>query len=372
MKKVGIITFHNAHNYGAILQAYALQETVKRLGNEACIINYKNKKILRPYKLIQYSKKNPVKCIKMLYNSFKNYKINKVRYDKFENFINEKLNLTMSYNSIKQLKENFPKLDCYITGSDQVWNTGIVGGLSNAYTLNFGEDSINRISYAASIGNSKIEDKYKVDYKSKLNKLNYVSVREENAKIELEQILDKNINVVLDPTLLLTREEWEKRTDNKEKINEKYILAYMVQENEEYKKIVKYLSKKTGLKVVHFDKEKIYENELKREYTADPFDFISLIKNAQYVVTTSFHATVFSIIFNKKFFIVPHKKTGLRVTNLLQKLEIKNRVYYTLQDFENIDYNLKTDYEKVKEKLEIEKEKSIKFLKEAIEDKKDE
>lgn len=362
MKKVGIITFHNAHNYGAVLQAYALQETVRTLGYEPYIINYKNKKVLRPYKLIQYSKKNPVKCVKKLYSSFKNYSINKIKYDKFEYFISEKLNLTKRYNSVKNLKNNFPKLDCYITGSDQVWNTGIVGELSDAYTLNFGDDKINRISYAASVGNSSIEEKYKQDYKNKLNKINYISVREESAKENLKEILNKNIEVVLDPTLLLSMEEWNKRIENKEKINEKYIFAYMVQENEEYKKIVDYLAKETGLKVIHFNEE----------HTAEPFDFINLIKNAEYVVATSFHATVFSIIFNKKFFIVPHEKTGLRVINLLEKLGIENRVYYKLQDFENIDYNFETDYEKVKGKLEIEKEKSIKFLKGAIEDKKDE
>lgn len=369
MKKVGIITFHNAHNYGAVLQAYALQEKIKELGYEPCIINYRNRKILKPYKLIKYSKKNPIKCIKMIYDSLKNYKINKVRYDKFNTFINTNFNMTNAYKTLNKLKKDYPQLDCYITGSDQVWNPGIVGNLSDAYTLNFGNDKINRISYAASIGKSTIEDKYKDDYKSKLSKINYISVREEDAKIELEKILHKDIKVVLDPTLLLSTDEWKSKLTNIDKQTSKYILAYMVQANDEYKKIVNYLSKKTGLKVIHFDKKKIYDNELKSAYTAEPFEFIDLIKNAEYVVATSFHATVFSIIFSKKFFVVPHLKTGSRITNLLEKLGIEGRIYHKLEEFENVDYDFETNYIQVKEKLKEEKEKSIKFLKEAIENK---
>lgn len=372
MKKVGVITFHNAHNYGAVLQTYALQEKLKEMGYNTFIINYRNKQITRQYKPIKYSRKNPIKSIKMLYSSFKNYSINKLRYDRFEKFINTKLNLTYSYNNIKNLKKNFPKFDCYITGSDQVWNMQIAGGLSDAYTLNFGDKKTNRISYAASIGNSNIEEKNKPIYKNKLSKINYISVREEDAKKELEKIVNKKIEVVLDPTLLLNDDEWDKQLDITNKIREKYILSYVVQENEEHKKIVNYLSKKTGLKVIHFNKETVYDNELKNAYTSDPFEFISLIRNAEYIVTTSFHATAFSIIYNKKFFVVPHFRTSSRIINLLSKLEIKKRIYSSLEEFKNIDCSFETNFEKVEEKLKIEKEKSINFLKEAIENKKDE
>ena len=372
MKKIGIITFHNAYNYGAVLQTYALQEKVKELGYDVFVINYRNKQITRQYRLIKYSRKNPMKCIKMLYDSVKSYSVNKLRYDKFSYFINEKLNLTNSYNSVKNLKKNYPKFDCYITGSDQVWNMKIAGGLSDAYTLNFGDDKINRISYAASIGRSSIGEKSKSIYKNKLSKINYISVREEDAKKELEKIVNKKIEVVLDPTLLLSDDEWDKKLDINNKIREKYILAYVVETSEEYKKILNYLSKKTGLRIIHFGKEKAYDNVLKSEYTSNPLEFVNLIKGAEYVVTTSFHATAFSIIYNKKFFVIPPSKTKSRITNLLQKLGIEDRIFYKLQDFENINYDYETDFGQVKRKLEAQKEKSIKFLKEAIDNKKDE
>lgn len=364
MDKVGIITFHNAHNYGATLQVYALQKTLNNMGFDAKVINYNNKIITNQYKLIKYSKKNPIKCVKLLYKSFKNYKNNKMRYIKFEDFINNKLKLTKEY---ENLESDFPKMDCYITGSDQVWNLDIVGELSNAYTLNFGEEKTKRISYAASVGDALQIRKNNMEFKKKIENLDYISVREEDAKDELQNIIKKPIEVVLDPTLLLKQEDWNKEilVENKEK--EKYILAYVVEADAEYIKIVNDLSKKTGLKIIHFELiNPGYNNVLKSAYTEGPLEFINYIKNAEYIVATSFHATVFSIIFNKKFFIIPHKKTGARVTNLLNKLEIRDRIFHNLDDFENINYDLEINWELVNKKLEKEREKSLEWLNKAI------
>lgn len=368
-KNIGIITFHRAHNYGAFLQVYALQNQVKRLNNDCVVINYNDKNIMKSYKLFKISK-NPIKFMKLFLASLKNYKRNKKRYDNFNNCINENLNLTIPYNSFDKLEKEYPKLDCYITGSDQVWNSNITKGLQDSYTLNFGEQKTIRISYAASIGNSTLTNDEIEQYRTKISKLNYVSVREEDAKNMLETIIDKQIEVVLDPTLLNTKQEWE-NIINKENVNcenEKYILAYVVEKDEEYVKIVNYLSQKTGLRVIHFAREDNgIENVIRSAYTDNPFEFVNLIKNAEYVVCTSFHATVFSIIFNKKFFVVPHKKTGSRVTNLLDKMRIENRIVYTLDEFKNIDYNLDTNWNNVEKILNKERESSIKWLQKAIE-----
>lgn len=371
MKKVGIITFHKAHNYGAFLQVYALQRQVEKLGNESFVINYNDKNIIKSYKLFKFSK-NPIKCMKLVLKSLKNYKRNKKRYDKFNSCINKKLNLTKDYNSFDELAKNYPQLDSYITGSDQVWNSIITKGLQDSYTLNFGNKEINRISYAASIGNSSLANNEEEKYKNKISNIDHISVREEEAKNILSKIIDKPINVVLDPTLLISKQEWENiiKEENVENEKQKYILAYVVEKNEEYVKIVNELSRKTGLKVIHFASEDNgIENVIRSAYTDGPFEFVNLIKNAEYVVCTSFHATVFSIIFNKKFFVVPHKKTGSRVTNLLNKMQIENRVVYTLEDFKNIDYNLDTNWEMVENILNIERENSKKWLQEAIEGK---
>ena len=369
MKKIGIITFHNAHNYGAMLQAYALQQKLLE-NNKVEIIDFRNSYIDKNYKLFRRSR-NPVNMIKFFINDLKEYKKNKERYDKFENFIKNNYILTKEhYNSEKELKENAPELDIYITGSDQVWNCNIAGRLLDAYTLNFGKKGAKRISYAPSIGMSEIDEKYKQEYINKLSIIDKISVREESAKESLIKIIDKNIDVVLDPTLLLTREEWDKRISEKIddfKINQKYILAYVVKKDENYNKMVNYLSEKTRLNVVHFQNEnKNFKNLCVSAYTEGPFEFVNLIKNAEYVICTSFHATVFSIIYNKKFWVIPHKETGSRVTNLLEKLGILDRVKNNLEEFKKLDYDKAIDYERVNKKLDEERKKSINWLNNAI------
>lgn len=368
MKKIGIITFHSAHNYGAMLQVYALQQLIDKYSYYVNVIDYRDKEIDKHYKVISIDNSNIQSRVKSTISNLIFYNKNKKRYDIFNKFMNNNLRLSNTYNGIDDIKKNAPKYDIYITGSDQVWNTRIVGELSDAYTLNFGDKNIKRISYAASIGENTLVNKYTDDYRNKLSILNHVSVRELDGKKALENVINKDIEVVLDPTLLLDKEEWENKLISNAKINEKYILAYVVEYNQEYVNIVNYLSKKTGLKVVYFEKRnKYYENPLKSAYTEGPFEFVDLIKNAEYVIATSFHATVFSIIFNKKFFVVPHVKTGSRVTNLLDKLQIVGRDINTLEEFKAINYDETIDYNNVNKILEKERSKSIEWLINAIE-----
>lgn len=371
MKKIGIVTFHNTDNYGAELQAYALQEKVKEIvPAEVKIIDYRNKYLEKNYKLFSIKGENLKLKIRSLIGNIIYLKNNICRRKSFYKYRKENFDLTSKYKSEKKIKEDYPKFDIYITGSDQVWNPNIVGDLSDVYTLNFGSNNIKRISYAASIGLNSINDTYRKVYSDKLKCLDKISVREKNAKDMLSQIINKNIEVVVDPTLLLTKNEWNTkigRLDNRLE-NEKYILAYVVAPDKEYTKIVNQLSKKTGLKIIHFGKKDIYENIQKSAYTEGPLEFINYIKNAEYVVATSFHATVFSIIFNKKFFIVPHRNTSSRVTDLLEKLDLNNRVFYSSDEFEKIDYDIEIDWQEIEKLLDVERKKSINWLKEAIEE----
>ena len=371
MKKIGIVTFHRAHNYGATLQAYALEKILEEKEYEAKFINYINYEIDKQYKILKIDKRNILSIFKSIISSIIYFYKNKKRFNNFNNFIKKNLKIIGKYNSVNELKNNPPELDCYITGSDQVWNPDITKGLSDAYTLNFGSDKINRVSYAASIGKSSLGQE---DYKTKLSRLNYISVREKTAKDLLEPVLNRKIEVVLDSILLISGKEWEKEFDLSNNVNEKYILTYYVEENEEYVKIVNELSRKTNLKVINFEKRDRhnYVNFMKSAYTEGPEEFVRLIKNAEYVVTTSFHATVFSILFHKRFFVVPHKTTGSRVTDLIDKLHIKNRIYYTIDEFKDYkNYKEEVDYTESDKILLEEREKSINFLKKAIDGKKE-
>lgn len=373
MKKIGIITFHKAHNYGAMLQAYALQETLKKMNNEAYIIDYRDDDVLYNYYLFKVKIKgeNAKKVLKKILKNIIFFSRRYKRYINFEKFVKKYFNLSKKYKSEAKLKKNYPLYDVYITGSDQVWNTNITKGLKDSYTLNFGADTTKRISYAASIGNNFIDENYKEAYIEKIGKLDKISVREESAKKALEPIINKEIDVVLDPTMLLTQEDWNQKIKSEKDEKEEYILSYVVEDNIEYQKIVNYLSEKTGLKVVHFEQnDNKYKNVLRNANEVGPLEFVNLIKGAKYVVATSFHATVFSILLKKKFFIVPHVKTGTRVTNILEKLNITDRAYETLEEFKKIDYDFETDYNTVDKILEEERKKSLEFLNYAIEEKK--
>lgn len=367
MKKIGIVTFHRAHNYGAILQAYALEKFLEEIGNEVEFVDYFPEKMKKQYGVIKINEKNFFTRVKSFLSSIVFLRKNRARYDNFNNFINKNIKMTQKYHSIEEVKKNPPKDAIYITGSDQVWNPDITNGLSDIYTLNFGEKNTLRVAYAASIGKNTLGNER---YQKKLAGINYISVREETAKNLLTPILKQNITVVLDPTLLFEGKKWQEKLNLKKVENIPYILAYQVKENKEYLNIVNELSRRTGLKIIHFDKKNTgYNNILKNAYQEDPEGFVRLIKNAEYVVTTSFHATVFSILFHKKFFVIPHKSTGSRVTDLLDKLEINDRIFYSLDEFKKVDYEKNVNYESVEKRLEIEREKSIEFIMKAtIED----
>ncbi len=366
MKKILTVTFNKANNHGAVLQMYSLQKILKEKYDTKVLNNY-DEKMVEIYHYISKPKGNLKAKIKIMIKNIIFFHYNKKRYDKFSDFINSKVILTDETNNKEKLNKITEKYDVIITGSDQVWNSEITNGLSDIYTLNFGSKNTKRISYAASLGRSYIEENQKKEYKNKLKVINNMSVREESGKKALKELFpEKNIEVVIDPTLLLSKEDWSKEIKEIPLRKEKYILAYMVAYNEEYVKIVNELSQKTGLKIIHFDIKNYYKNTLKSAYTEGPLEFVSLIKNAEYIVATSFHATVFSIIFNKKFWIVPHLTTGSRVTDLLKKLKISNRTIKNLEEFKSKNYDEAIDYEKVNTILKEEREKSRKWLFDAI------
>lgn len=365
-KTIGILTFHRAHNYGACLQSFALCKVLNVNKYKAEIIDYYEKNIYNHYKIIKPPRKNFIKGFKIFLQDMANYNDNKKRYINFEEFIKVKYKLSKRYNH--NLEAENLQYDILITGSDQVWNKNIVRSLSNIYTLNFSDDKTKRISYAASIGDVSLIKNNKAEYKDKLSKLDFISVRENDAAIELKKLLLKDIKVNVDPTLLLKKDDWLKEISHLAQPKENYLLAYVVEPDDEYIKIVNYLSEKTGLGVIHFGlKNPGYKNVIKSAYTEGPLEFINYIKDAKYIVTTSFHATVFSILFNNKFFVIPHKKTGSRVTNLLELLNIKGRTFYKLEDFKKIDYDFITDWKEVNKNLELERKKSTKWLIDAIE-----
>lgn len=365
-KKVGIATFHRANNYGAVLQAFALQETLKSFDEieDVEFIDYRDKNIEGPYKPFSFYGRTLKSKVRKVAKDILYFNKNSRRNVAFSKFIKENIKCSKSFYQIENIEKE--KYDICITGSDQVWNPNIVGELSDFYTLNFCDDRIRKISYAASIGLNSIEEKYNLDFRSKLYKLDKISVREENAKKILKGLIDNEIDIVLDPTLLLSKEDWDRKIVNRKEENERYILAYAIAPNEEYINIVNYLSEEKKLKVISFDEKTKFKNSLRSAYCADPFEFINLIKNAEYIVANSFHATVFSILYNKNFLSVPHKGTSSRILDLLNMLDIKNAIYYSLEDFKTNKWKFDNDWNLIEEKLKLKRDESIMWLRNAI------
>ena len=228
VKKIGILTFHKAHNYGAMLQAFALSKKLNSNYNVE-IINYYNKRIFNGYKVIRPFKKNILKSFKRLLHDIFYFKVDLERYKSFDNFINNKCNLSSNYND-KDLIKGINDYNILIAGSDQVWNKNIVGELSDIYTLNFPTSKdCKKISYAASIGQTSLISEYESEYKKKISQIDYISVREQDAKNELEKIIDNEIKEVLDPTLLLTKDDWDEEISSIKVDDKNYIFAYVVE-----------------------------------------------------------------------------------------------------------------------------------------------
>lgn len=364
MKKVKILTFHNAENYGATLQAYALKETLKKLETEPSFINYIDKNILKDYILIRTN------SLKSFFSSIFYWPRNLKRKMNFRKFINKYLDgNTKPYFNKEEIECDVNGEEVYIAGSDQIFNPNLTGGLSDIYTLNFGDNNITKIVYGASVGNEESIEKNENDFSSKLQSINMLSVRESNLIESLKSVTGKVIEKVLDPTLLLEKKEWDNLIlENKVKqlYNEKYILVYTLFENKEITKITNYLSEKTGYKVIHFRKYNTYKKQKCSLYTKGPADFVNAFKNSEYVITNSFHGLVFSIIFERKFYaVMPNERAG-RLKDLITVLGLEKRAVQNISDILNKDIDETIDFTNAKNTIDNEKQKSIEYLKKGI------
>lgn len=324
MKKIGILTFQSTVNYGAQLQNFALQEFISKNNKnlDVCVINYDNKtvnSIERKFNL--KDQKNLKDFIKYL----KNGRSKKRRWLSFEKFRKEYINLTREYTE-RDIKRVDSKIDYYVVGSDQVWNLDITGS-DYTYFLNFVKDKEKKESYAASLGKTIFTKQESAKISKFLSEFNHINVREKSAEEFLKSKKIKNVNTVMDPTFLLSKEEWERLFELKS-INGKneYILVYMIDNIKENFKKIKKFAKKNKLKVVYLTNDFFNIHKVKNIRDASPIDFLNYIYNSKYVVTGSFHAICFSIIFNKNFYYAYNQHNGRnsRLKDLLNSLNIEN------------------------------------------------
>lgn len=315
--KVGILTFQYADNYGAILQAYALKNTIEKQGNsDVEIINYVKKNCKEAYDISPFSTKNPKSFLKRMLLFPRKYTQRK----KFENFRKEHL----GFGGKPSESINSDKYDFVVVGSDQVWSSPITGSDLNYYVPNITADSKNhKISYAASANDGFPEKEKKNEIGKYLSDFKAISVREEQLKATMINSFGIDAEVVCDPVFLRTREEWSTISVKPKGIPEKYILVYMLAVNPRLDDVAKRLNVEKGLPIFTIHPTcKRMSKVGKLCSNVGPMEFIWMIKNASYIVTNSFHGLAFSTIYSKDVYFARPSGVSNRITSLVERLDI--------------------------------------------------
>ncbi len=337
--KIGILTFHFAHNYGAVLQVYALQEKLKELGHDVEIIDYRPSYLIDSYKLpsLEFKSKSPVKIISRFLSIILLNNSRAKRIKKFNDFIETNLNLNCQTNII-------PKdYNLYILGSDQIWNCYLTKGIDNVYWGDFLKKTDSKIiTYAASIGSYKIQEDKKYIIKKLLSNIDKISVREKDTIEEIRNLTNKEIIEVLDPTFLIEKTKWDQLSISSLP-KKKYILVYQLGYNKNLIKIANKIAEQIHGTVIEVPATITLRYLFNKNKATSPIEFINLIKNAECIVTSSFHGTAFSIIFEKPFYTIAlNDGSDNRSRNLLENLSLDNRMIgiNSKVDFSHIDYTL--------------------------------
>lgn len=321
--KIKTITCHKVYNVGASLQAYALVRYLSDLGHEVEIIDYRPEYLSRHYRLNAVN--NPrfdrpiVKQLYLIAKLPERLKARKSQRKKnFDEFEKKYLPLTKKcYRSNEELKANPPFADVYLAGSDQIWNTLFQNGKDPAFYLEFVPQGSIRASYAASFATEDVLEEWKASIKEWLKELDYISVRESSG-VEIVKKLDiENVKQVMDPVFLLDKSIWEELAMGG-KAESPYLLVYDFDRNLEINEYAKKIAKERNLKIYSI----IHNPEADCCYTeAGPLEFLGLVRGAEYVISNSFHATAFAIIFEKPFAVFERKeKINTRMNDLLKSL----------------------------------------------------
>lgn len=350
--KIGTITFHWATNYGAVLQAFALQMYLEKRGYETEIINYipinvKSRQVISNIKSVNINE------------ILKEHRINKFRkrYLKLS---------TNTYFTNKQLSDCCLDYDLYICGSDQVWNEWFLLYSEKApnlsYYLNFVKDGKHRISYATSFGTEKLTQKVSDLVKPELKKFKNIGLRERTGKDIVEKLGIKG-TLVVDPTLLLDSQTYYELIQNI-KIKEHFnFFSYILHENQ-----------KLASRISEYIFENFFDKSIEKKFNQQPIgvlEWLYYLNNSRFVLTNSFHGVVFSIIFHRPFIVVPVEgaKMNDRINTLLSLLNLESRIIAEFNE-ENIDNLIKEEinWEKVEVKLRQLKRYSEEFIVQSIEE----
>ena len=364
-KKIGILTFHQALSYGAKLQAYALQNFLTEQGIDNEMVDYTcdymYKRLIRPIRV------GTKRRLRSFVRSLITMKQTGIDRRKSIEFRQKYMKLSRPYTE-ENIADATNYFDAFITGSDQVWSPVCVG-FDPVYFLNFAKPE-QKYSYAASIGEKVLPEDKKADYEKLLADFQRYSVRESSAAEIIKDLNGRDAQVHVDPTLLLSAKQWDKIVSRPEQVpeTEPFIFLFNVKRASRLFEYAKYLSEKTGLKVYYLQKQRIHRLDFVTYL--DPVmanEFVWLIKNAKYVVTNSFHGTVFSVIYKKEFAVEfdHYKGRNIRAEELLQDLHIYGR---EITKTENPDPSSPVDWDYVDERIAQHRQNSLDYINTIAED----
>ncbi|WP_156305377.1 polysaccharide pyruvyl transferase family protein [Sphingobacterium endophyticum] len=365
MKKVGLLTMPLIDNYGGIIQIAALYSVIKNLGHEPILIdkkyNLSNSKVL----LKKVLSNNPFYKL-FDYNNHTQRKRNLGKIDKFisEYFLNKTHEIFNEFDLVNECKN----MDTLVVGSDQVWRYKYVNRDLDVYFLSFAKDNQRRISYAASFGVDFWEgnEESKKNVIKLLNKFDAISVREkEGIELLISDFSVDNGIQVLDPTLLPKRSFYDEIIESENHLKKINLFNYVLDLTEPKSKFIENFAKSINLDVdmIHL------EEDVKKSNTKPSIsEWLYHFKNSEFVITDSFHGTVFSIIYNKQFISIANKNRGVsRFASLLKQLGLEDRLIFEDSIFSiNELKDKKIDYDLVNKRLESLREKSIEFLRENV------
>lgn len=365
MKKIGILTYHTGYNYGASLQAYALQTTIKKLGLECEIINFETDRFVASREMFSRKPKRLKEWIKIL-SRLPYYKLLKRRQKLFDEYTNNCLQISAKYTTEEEVVKHAEDYECIVCGSDQIWNLSQLDApaANPVYFLNF-EKKQRRVSYAASFGKWVKEAPQSEDVFLKwLKEFDAISVRETSG-VDYVRSLGIDCELALDPTLLLDAEDYDDICAER-LIDEPYVLLFSWACTGDVVDAAKKVAKELNLPLYNIvPPPRAMFRGVKRKLDVGPREFLSMVKNAEFVVTNSFHGTVFSTTFEKPYISLVSGEPDPRMKSILAQLGLEACLMKT----DNIDIkrSLEIDYSQVKYKKEELRAASLNYLKRALE-----
>ncbi len=349
-KKIGIITLDGVYNYGNRLQNLAVQKIWEKQGFDTETLVIKRSRIREAYRYLKCFCENPVKTLK------------------FIRFNNKYVNIKYVFKKDGKLSEKkVSEFEYFSVGSDQVWNPGLRKKDKHIFYLKFA-DRKQRIALSPSIAVESVPENLKESFIDGVSGFDKISVRESQGADLIKSLTGLDATVLVDPTLALTREEWEETLSLKEEKEEKYMLLYFLGEvTEEFMKKAEEFAREKNLKI----KSAHIKGGLGEKNNFDPRDFVSLIRGAEYMFTDSFHGVAFSVIFNTSFYAFARQnsendvttRVKSRLTSILEKMSLEERLVAAFpENPETIDFT------KTNALLDAEREKVYSFVRDAVQD----